>query len=148
MLEHFLYINGVRNMTFMVANFGLFPKPSAQMDKYSPQMTIAHAYLSFQDKSQQHRFNAIFYSMIAQKTFSEIPSRALKRVSFDPSKHLVSLIPVMAMVFLRHLSDIDTENLTKHPILHRNSTYAGGKDITLISSDNKSSTFASRRCAN
>jgi len=34
MLEHFLYINAVRNMTFMVANFGLFPKPSEQMAKY------------------------------------------------------------------------------------------------------------------
>ena len=69
MLEHFLYINVVRNTTFMVAIFGLFPKPSEQMDKYSPQMTIAHAYLTFQDKSQQHSFNAILDSMIAQKTF-------------------------------------------------------------------------------
>ena len=104
-------------------------------------MTIAYAYLSFQDKSQQNVFNAIFDSLMAQKTFSEISSRALKRVSFDPSKHLVSLIPFMAMVFLRHLSDIDTVNLAKHPILHKESVYAGGKDITLSSSDDKSSTF-------
>ena len=141
MLEHFLYINVVRNTTFMVAIFGLFPKPSQQMDKYSPQMTIAHKYLTLQDKSQQHSFNAILDSMIAQKTFSEIPSRALRRVTFDPSKHVVSLIPVMAMLFLRNLSDIDTENLAQHPILHRNSTYAGGKDITLIGSEHESSTF-------
>ena len=47
----------------------------------------------------------------------------------------------MAMVFLRHLSNIDTMKLAKHPILHRDSTYAGGKDITLISKENKSSTF-------
>lgn len=106
MLERLIYINTLRELTQVIAHFGLFPVLSDEGATCAPSLRIASDYMTKKEKTMATEFrNLLVYMGVSNiknhpsklKCVTNELSRSIKSTTFDPDMFKQSLLPILIL---------------------------------------------------
>lgn len=104
MLERLIYINTLRELTQVIAHFGLFPVLSNDGATCAPSLKIASDYMTKKEKTMATEFRNLLLHMGVTniknhpsklKCVTNELSRSIKTTTFDPDMFKQSLLPIL-----------------------------------------------------